>query len=362
VARFARTSLFSGANNFADLTGDPLLSRVLGFSEAEIRATFPAELERLAQGQGTDVNGAVQELARWYNGYCFDGTSTCFNPFPVLTALEAGRITGFEMEGASGSNWLGLTPVDLVHSLVAELRRGVANGADAASSLEVADLERRRVRAVPLLLQLGLLSSVPGKPQRCQPPNDYASATLQRMLSVAMEDGEGVQQDVTLALAGINKALTLRSPAALAEAVEAIFLRLPSAMFKESKTLKGEVRESGYHAALAGALLSGAPRGVAVELEAASGGGRADIVLRFGGEAAWVLEVGVGVDNGSKLLQAQVYGEVLPEPSVLCCSVVVSVKGSASASPAGGVQPVTIAVAWSQRTHKAGGGHGWEEL
>ena len=362
VARFAHTSLFSGANNFTDLTSHPLLSRVLGFSEAEIRATFPAELERLALGQGTDVNGAMQQLAQWYNGYCFDGASTCFNPFPVLTALEAGRITGLEMEGASGTNWLGLTPVDLVHSLVTELQRGVARGAGAASSLDVADLERRRVRAVPLLLQLGLLSSKPGEPQHCQPPNDYASASLRRMLALAMEDGEEGQQDVTLALAGINKALTLRSPAALAEAVEAILLRLPSAMFKESKTRKGEVRESGYHAALAGALLAGAPRGVALELEAASGGGRADIVLRFGGEAAWVLEIGVGADNGSKLLQAQVYGGALQEPSVLCCSVVVSVKGSASAAPAGGVQPIAIAVAWSRRTRKAGGGHGWEGL
>ena len=47
------------------------------------------------------------------------------------------------------------------------------------------------------------------------------------MLAMAMEASEEGQQDVTLALAGINKALTLRSPAALAKAVEAIFLRLP---------------------------------------------------------------------------------------------------------------------------------------
>ena len=365
VARFAHTSLFSGANNFEDLTGDPLLSRVLGFSAAEIRATFPAELERLGGALGKDAEGVMQELARWYNGYCFDGASTCFNPFPVLKSLAAGRITGREMEGASGTNWLGLAPADLLHSLVEELRRGGAGGAGAAaaaSSLDVADLESRRVRAVPLLLQLGLLSSAPGRPQHLQPPNDYASASLQRMLEVAMEDGEGEQRGVSLAVAGINKALALRSPAALAEAAEAILLRLPSAMFKESKTLKGEVRESGYHAALAGTLLSGAPRGVAVELEAASGAGRADIVLRFGGEAAWVLEIGVGVDNGSKLLQAQVYGEVQPEPSVLCCSIVVSARGSASAAPAGGAQPVTVSVAWSQRIRKAGGGHGWKRL
>jgi hypothetical protein len=49
VARFARTSLFSGANNFEDLTSDPLLSAAMGFSEVEIRATFGPEVERLGR-------------------------------------------------------------------------------------------------------------------------------------------------------------------------------------------------------------------------------------------------------------------------------------------------------------------------
>jgi hypothetical protein len=94
VARFAHTSLFSGANNFADLTGSPLLSRVLGFSEAEIRASFPGELKRLVAGLGVgSTDAAVAKLAHWYNGYCFDGVSSSFNPFPVLQALKAGTIT-----------------------------------------------------------------------------------------------------------------------------------------------------------------------------------------------------------------------------------------------------------------------------
>ena len=86
-------------------------------------------------------------------------------------------------------------------------------------------------------------------------------------------------------------------------------------------------------------------------------GGRADIVLRFGaGEEAWVLEVGVGVDSGSKLLQAQVYGEAQLEPRVLCCAVVVAKQGSASTVAIGSAAPLVITVAWSQRTRKAGGG------
>jgi hypothetical protein len=109
VARFARTSLFSGANNFGDLTSDPLLSAAIGFSEAEIRATFGLELERLGRDggmQGRTADDALHELARWYNGYCFDrtGMAPCFNPYPVLVALANGKLTNMELEGASGIN------------------------------------------------------------------------------------------------------------------------------------------------------------------------------------------------------------------------------------------------------------------
>jgi hypothetical protein len=92
VARFARTSLFSGANNFEDLTSDPLLSAALGFSEAEIRATFGPELVRLGRDgmNRKTADDALHELAFWYNGYCFDkkGMAPCFNPYPVLVALQ----------------------------------------------------------------------------------------------------------------------------------------------------------------------------------------------------------------------------------------------------------------------------------
>lgn len=70
VARFAHTSLFSGANNFKDLTTDPLMSRVLGFSRAEIRASFPDHLRRIATSSlGVTKNrrrAALNELQHWY--------------------------------------------------------------------------------------------------------------------------------------------------------------------------------------------------------------------------------------------------------------------------------------------------------
>jgi hypothetical protein len=118
VARFARTSLFSGANNFVDMTDSPLLSRALGFSEAEIRGNFSAELARMAASLGMNVDDAMVKLAHWYNGYCFDGATPTFNPYHVLRALQAGAISEREMDAVSGTNWLGLTPGAVVARLV----------------------------------------------------------------------------------------------------------------------------------------------------------------------------------------------------------------------------------------------------
>ena len=75
VAKFAHTSLFSGANNFTDMTNDEQVESVMGFTEEEIRNTFPKELLTLATNERTrlaeyqyptDTDGALQLLAHWY--------------------------------------------------------------------------------------------------------------------------------------------------------------------------------------------------------------------------------------------------------------------------------------------------------
>ena len=53
------------------------------------------------------------------------------------------------------------------------------------------------------------------------------------------------------------------------------------------------MQEACFHSSLACALLVTAQVGVRVDLESGSAGGRADIIVRFGSAAAWVLEVGV---------------------------------------------------------------------
>ena len=356
ATRFARAALTPGASGLADLTGDPLVARALGFSEAEVRAAFPEELAHLAQAQGTDERGALQLLTQWYGGCSFDGgASACLAPAPVLEALRTGRIAQRRMEAAGSYRWLGLRAGDRVLRLVAELQQG---GAAVAEGADVADLLQRRVAAVPLLLQAGLLSVAPGQapPLQCRPPNEYARASLQAMLWSAVEDEHGSwgERRVLLALGGLHTALRLRSPGAFSEAAQALLQLLPSALSASARlALQGKNRTAAcLHATLACALLATAQAGVRVDLAPGADGGRTHLVLRFGDAAAWVVEVGAGGGgSGAWLALAQARGAAQPEPSVLCCAVVAAARA-----------PAPVACAWSERAVDAAGACTWGPL
>ena len=349
VARFSH-SLFSVANNFVDLTGDPLMSRVLGFSEAEIRANFPEELARLAGGLGTDVAGAVAQLAHWYNGYCFDGSTTCFSPFSVLSSLNVGYINERELEGASSRLWLGVPPATLLAKLggVQKMERGV-------ESIDIADVRAKEVHAAPLLLQTGLLTLEPraapasgaapdGAPARLLAPNEFARHTLRA--TAARLAGLPWSKRHAVALSQTSSALCsalLRRDHAGFQAELHQTLSLVSAWNTAGKTKQLAAgatpppREALYHGFLHG-LLRGSLLGMVgtVSTEESSAQGTADIVLqlkevRRGGlqsrRAVWILEVGRGSAGGqlsTQLAQGMRYTTAqYASEEVLVCAVLV---------------------------------------
>jgi hypothetical protein len=382
VARFAQTSLFSGANNFADLTDTPLLSRGLGFSEAEIRGTFPGELARLGANAGTDAEGAIAELAHWYNGYCFDGASSCFNPYPVLVALESGEVAETELQAASGTNWLGLLPSAVVLGLAEGLTSIVSGD---AAPIELADLEMHRVAAVPLLLQTGLLSLVAepsraplateGKrtrralsPRMARPPNEYARLSLQRLAETALAVDRSALQSLTAAL-------VKRDRVAFEALVKLIVENLPRTLFKAAgagggggagaagadegddggaaaaQAAQERRREAVYHASLFTALKVTAPADVSVGPQAASLRGIADIIVRFSGAprvTVWAIEVGLGSDPARKLPQAREYARVHAAEGAeawACALTVPAVPPASKATAAGAPLPAAL-FAW----------------
>ena len=212
------------------------------------------------------------------------------------------------------------------------------------ASVDVADLEARRVRAVPLLQQTGLLSVVAGRPGLYCAPNEYARRSLQRMVATALKVGPTM-------LAPFADALHSRDRAAFSAAATLLFEQIPRPLFKRSDGGGGKPREAVYHAALFAALMATAAPNVSVEIEAASLAGRADILVRFSGAApaeAWVIDVALGANATAKLGQVQAYAQALSEPTVYCCAMLV--RAGAGVKPASvSAGPALVTSAWSVR-------------
>jgi hypothetical protein len=77
VSKFSKVSLFSGLNNLEDITIDPRVATLCGYTQAELVGAFAEHLE------GVDL----AEVKRWYNGYNFLGEPV-YNPFDILLYLR----------------------------------------------------------------------------------------------------------------------------------------------------------------------------------------------------------------------------------------------------------------------------------
>ncbi|GJM64279.1 ATP-binding protein [Persicobacter diffluens] len=77
ITKFTGMGLFSGANNFEDISLDPAYSSICGFTQGE-----------LEQGFGDYFEPYDMELVKlWYNGYNYLGDSV-YNPFDILLFLK----------------------------------------------------------------------------------------------------------------------------------------------------------------------------------------------------------------------------------------------------------------------------------
>lgn len=90
VTKFAQMGIFSTLNQLNDISFDWEYNTLCGMTRPEIEAAFAPELQSLSARNNLSYEGALNRLARQYDGYRFtyDDTFTpMFNPFSVLSAL-----------------------------------------------------------------------------------------------------------------------------------------------------------------------------------------------------------------------------------------------------------------------------------
>ena len=93
VSKFSRVSIFSGLNNLEDISLDPGMGALCGYTRQELQTVF---VERL---DGVDPD----QLRAWYDGYNFLGTEKVYNPFDVLLFFKKKQFGNYWFESATPS-------------------------------------------------------------------------------------------------------------------------------------------------------------------------------------------------------------------------------------------------------------------
>ncbi len=79
VSMFSKVSLFSGLNNLKDISLDPRYAAICGYRDEDLDQVFGPELDGLDR----------EEIRAWYDGYRWRGGEPVYNPYDVLLLLDS---------------------------------------------------------------------------------------------------------------------------------------------------------------------------------------------------------------------------------------------------------------------------------
>jgi hypothetical protein len=87
VSKFSRISIFSDLNHLKDITIHPRYSKMLGYTQEEIKQYFSSYISEWEKING-DKQVLFEKLKDYYNGYSWDGRNFVYNPFSILNFFD----------------------------------------------------------------------------------------------------------------------------------------------------------------------------------------------------------------------------------------------------------------------------------
>ncbi len=167
VTKFAKVSIFSKLNNLTDISMHRNYAAMFGYTQTELEENFSEHLAQVVRegtrdrwGRVMDMQGLLDQLRYWYDGFCFAvAAETVYNPVSI------GQF--FYSEGQFANYWFETgTPTFLLKLLVRK-RMFLTDmveaslSADSLATFNLTDLAGREVsaeRVVQLLFQTGYLT------------------------------------------------------------------------------------------------------------------------------------------------------------------------------------------------------------
>ncbi len=284
VSMFSKVSLFSGLNNLKDISLDPRFATICGYREEDLDRVFGPELAGLDR----------EKVRTWYNGYHWRGGERVYNPYDVLLLLDSREFRPYWFETGSPDFLFRMLMEKSVSPMELE---GRLAGTSLVSKFDVDD-----IAIEALLFQTGYLT-IAGEERdefdalyRLDYPNLEVRISLNRGLLA------------WLSRKGVEPLERGREFCALLEANDfAGFgekLRAWLAGIPYQWHAKGDLaRYEAWYASLLYMCLRSV--GVDLSVEEASHRGRADMVVRLGGQV-FVLEfkMAEGEGDGAAALDA----------------------------------------------------------
>jgi hypothetical protein len=264
VSKFSRVSIFSDLNNLKDITLDPRVGAICGYTQRELEDTFADRLS------GIDP----EQLRIWYNGYNFLGKEKVYNPFDVLLFLDHGVFGNYWFESATPSfliKWLRHRQTYLPDLEHIEIDQDLLGGFELDGLLPEA-----------VLFQSGYLTI--RKVQELAPgqyilaldfPNQEVRVSLNKHL---LDDLTGRSSSTGLGRLRLNMAGALREgePKQIRHILQALFSSIPYEWYTQNDMDRYE----GYYASVVYAFL--ASLGFDLRPEQSGSHGRADLIVDVG--------------------------------------------------------------------------------
>ncbi|HRW09197.1 MAG TPA: AAA family ATPase [Caldilineaceae bacterium] len=228
VSKYGKISIFSELNNLLDITLDVRFAMLLGYTQTELEHYFSDYIDRLVTTFQTTHAEILKQIARWYDGYSWDGAHTVYVPYSTLLFLEQQTFT---------NHWYSTgTPSFLIkllrsHHIPAYQLADLSADATLLESADVNDIS-----VLSLLFQTGYLTikarkdSFLGTTYNLGYPNYEVAQSFQRHLLADYLD-QNVDRISSSLLQNLQRALATRSLDAFITIFQSVFATIPSHLF-----------------------------------------------------------------------------------------------------------------------------------
>ncbi len=102
VSKFSKISLFSDLNHLTDMTMMSRFATAFGYTQTEMETHFELHLQHfIHQNPEYSLDSLLEKIKIWYNGFSWDGKTSVYNPYGLLTFFRHGEFKNFWFESGT---------------------------------------------------------------------------------------------------------------------------------------------------------------------------------------------------------------------------------------------------------------------